>query len=75
MAKKGERFPGKAGDKVPRGNTKIVFDAEKQVANSIDKNWDAKLRAEVPGKRRSRNKKTYYEYRENRTDLDPDSGL
>lgn len=68
MAKKGQKYPGKPGEKVPRGETKIVFTAKHQTGESV-KEWDKKLQAEVPGKRTSRNGKKYYEYRENRTDM------
>lgn len=68
MAKKGQIYPGKPGDKVPRGETKMVFDSKNQTGD-FDEDWDKKLKAELPGKRISRNGKTYYEYRANRTDL------
>ena len=75
MAKKGQKYPGKPGEKVPRGISKVVFEAKHQTGDSV-KDWDKKLRAEVPGKRRSATSgKVYYEYRENRSDLNPKKKL
>jgi len=71
MAKKGQTYPGKPGKKVLRGVSKIVFEAKHQTGDTVE-NWDKKLRAQVPGKRKSATSgKTYYEYRANRTDKNP----
>ena len=75
MAKKGQVYPGKPGEKVPRGVSKVVFEAKHQTGDTVD-DWDKKLRAEVPGKRRSATSgKVYYEYRANRSDKDQKSKL
>ena len=69
MAKKGQKYPGKPGQKVPRGVSKMVFEAKHQTGDTV-KDWDKKLRAMPPGKRVSATTgKIYFEYRANRSDL------
>ena len=75
MAKKGQKYPGKAGEKVPRGVSEILKKTLRQAGDS-DENWDKKLRAMPPGKRKSNTtNKIYWETRANRSDLDPKKRL
>lgn len=75
MAKKGQTYPGKPGQKVPRGVSKVLLEGKHQKGESVEE-WDKKLRAELPGKRRSATSgKIYYEYRASRSDMDPKKKL
>ena len=48
----------------------VLKPAKRQTGKSKDVERDKKLKALPPGKRRSRSGKIYYEYRQNRSDLE-----
>ncbi len=48
---------------------KTIKPAKRQAGKSKSVERDKKLKALLPGKRRSRSGKIYYEYRQNRSDL------
>lgn len=76
MAKKGQKYKGKPGEKVKRDATKILKESEHQAdIKNLDKTWDSKLKAELPGRRVSQFGNVYYEYRENRSDINPEEKL
>jgi len=58
----------KASSKKKKGE--ILKPAKRQTGKSKDVERDKKLKALPPGKRRSRSGKIYYEYRQNRSDLE-----
>ena len=53
-----------------KSQTRIIKVA-KQTAGTSNLKWDLRYKAMLPGKRRSKRDKIYYEYRINRSDKNP----
>ena len=60
----------KAGASAKKKSGEVLKPAKRQTGRSKDVERDKKLKALPPGKRRSRSGKIYYEYRQNRSDLE-----